>query len=104
MKGFLQILLCNQRPVATGCNWLLKIGPNWLQVQFSPVFLLVHRTGPVNTNYGGDSKDLDITVNVILSNTTSGMVIIGMADITNCCNAKPDMTPIGKNNIGRKRV
>ena len=31
-------------------DWLLKIGPNRLQVQFSPGFLSVHRTGPANTN------------------------------------------------------
>ena len=37
-QGFLQILLCNQILVATGCNQLLTIGPNWLQVWFSPVF------------------------------------------------------------------
>src|ERR1700679_1279152 len=49
--GFLLILLCNRRPVATGYNWLLT---NWsisVAVRSSCGLFPVHRTGPANTSH-----------------------------------------------------
>src|SRR6202789_4745488 len=47
--GFLLILLCNRRPVATGYNWLLTNRSISVAVRSSCGLFPVHRTGPANT-------------------------------------------------------
>ena len=52
-QGFLLILLCNQRPVATGENQLLTNRSFLVAVRSSCGLFLVHRTGPANTRGNG---------------------------------------------------
>src|ERR1700679_761027 len=60
--GFLLILLCNQRSVATGLNWLLTNRSISVAVRSSCGLFPVHRTGPANTNYMASAKELELEV------------------------------------------